>query len=77
MYQRQNLIIDADDTLWENNIYFERAFDDFVDYLAHSTMTAQQIRDVLDEIEAGERESPRIWLEELRPQSAAVLPASV
>ena len=27
--QRQNLIIDADDTLWENNIYFERAFDDF------------------------------------------------
>ena len=24
------LIFDADDTLWENNIYFERAFDDFV-----------------------------------------------
>ncbi len=22
--QRQNLIVDADDTLWENNIYFER-----------------------------------------------------
>ena len=52
MYEQQNLIIDADDTLWENNIYFERAFDDFVDYLAHSTMTARQIRDVLDEIEA-------------------------
>jgi len=27
---RQHLIIDADDTLWENNIYFERAFDQFV-----------------------------------------------
>ena len=27
----QHLIIDADDTLWENNIYFERAFDEFVD----------------------------------------------
>jgi putative hydrolase of the HAD superfamily len=52
MRERQYLIVDADDTLWENNIYFERAFDDFVDYLDHSTMTAQQVRDVLDEIEA-------------------------
>ena len=49
---RQFLIIDADDTLWENNIYFERAFDEFVDFLAHSSLTPQQVRDVLDEIEA-------------------------
>lgn len=48
---RQHLIIDADDTLWENNVYFERAFDDFVDFLAHSTLSPQQVRDVLDEIE--------------------------
>src|SRR5262245_62037824 len=48
---RQYLIVDADDTLWENNIYFERAFDEFVEYLAHSTMSPRQIRDVLDEIE--------------------------
>ena len=48
---RLHLIIDADDTLWENNIYFERAFDEFVDYLAHSSMTAREIREVLDEIE--------------------------
>jgi putative hydrolase of the HAD superfamily len=48
---RQHLIIDADDTLWENNIYFERAFDDFVDFLAHSSMTAVEVRAVLDEIE--------------------------
>ena len=48
---RQHLIIDADDTLWENNIYFEQAFDRFVDFLAHSTMSAQQVRDVLDDIE--------------------------
>jgi len=48
---RQHLIIDADDTLWENNIYFERAFDQFVEYLAHSTMTPVQVRDVLDDIE--------------------------
>src|SRR5258707_13813901 len=45
------LVFDADDTLWENNIYFERAFDDFVDFLEHSTLTAAQVRDVLNEIE--------------------------
>jgi putative hydrolase of the HAD superfamily len=48
---RQYLIIDADDTLCENNIYFERAFDEFVEYLDHSTLSAPEIRDVLDEIE--------------------------
>jgi putative hydrolase of the HAD superfamily len=48
---RQFLIIDADDTLWENNIYFERAFDDFVEYLAHSALKPQQVRNILDEIE--------------------------
>jgi putative hydrolase of the HAD superfamily len=45
------LIFDADDTLWENNIYFERAFDGFVDFLAHSSLTPPQIREVLNEIE--------------------------
>jgi putative hydrolase of the HAD superfamily len=45
------LIFDADDTLWENNIYFERAFDRFVDFLDHSHLTPPQVRDVLNEIE--------------------------
>jgi len=49
--ERQHLIIDADDTLWENNIYFERAFDDFCDFLAHSSMSPVEVRVVLDEIE--------------------------
>ena len=49
--ERQHLIIDADDTLWENNIYFERAFDKFCDFLAHSSMSPVQVRAVLDEIE--------------------------
>ena len=49
---RQFLIFDADDTLWENNIYFERAFDAFAEYLAHASLAPQQVRDVLDEIEA-------------------------
>ena len=48
---RQHLIVDADDTLWENNIYFERAFEEFTDFLAHSSMDARQIRATLDEIE--------------------------
>jgi putative hydrolase of the HAD superfamily len=48
---RQHLIFDADDTLWENNVYFEHAFEQFCEYLAHSSMGPQQIRAVLDEIE--------------------------
>jgi len=48
---RQHLIVDADDTLWENNIYFERAFEEFTDFLAHSSMQPQEVRAALDEIE--------------------------
>jgi len=47
----QFLLIDADDTLWENNIYFEQAFDEFVEFLSHSSLGAAEIRAVLDEIE--------------------------
>ena len=46
-----NLLIDADDTLWENNIYFERAFDAFCDFLDHAALTPAQVRDVLNEFE--------------------------
>jgi putative hydrolase of the HAD superfamily len=46
-----HLLIDADDTLWENNIYFEDSFDDFVVFLGHSSLTHAQIRDVLNDIE--------------------------
>jgi putative hydrolase of the HAD superfamily len=46
-----NLLIDADDTLWENNVYFEQAFEEFVEYLDHSTLSAAEIRAALDEIE--------------------------
>jgi putative hydrolase of the HAD superfamily len=51
MNGRLHLIFDADDTLWENNIYFEDAFAQFVEFLGHSTLTAEEIRAVLDEIE--------------------------
>lgn len=48
---RRQLIVDADDTLWENNIYFERAFEEFCEFLAHSRLNPVEVREVLDEIE--------------------------
>jgi putative hydrolase of the HAD superfamily len=50
--ERQTLIFDADDTLWENNVLFERVIDDFLDWLAHPTLDRVQIRSIFDEIEA-------------------------
>lgn len=51
MKSRQFLIVDADDTLWENNIYFEKAFAQFCEFLDHSRLTPVEVRLVLDEIE--------------------------
>src|SRR4051812_33659034 len=48
---RQHVIIDADDTLWENNVYFERSIDEFLDFLDHSTLTREEARAALDGIE--------------------------
>ena len=47
----QTLLIDADDTLWENNIYFERAIAKFISYLNHREYTPEQVREVLNEVE--------------------------
>ncbi|MGE3796898.1 MAG: HAD family hydrolase [Thermomicrobiales bacterium] len=47
----QHMLIDADDTLWQNNIYFEQAIDAFIDFLDHSTMHPDRVRLVLQEIE--------------------------
>ena len=48
---RQTLMIDADDTLWENNIYFERAIANFISFLNHRHFTAAQVRRTLNEVE--------------------------
>lgn len=48
----QTLIFDADDTLWENNVLFERVIDDFMDWLAHPTLDRATIRSVFNDIEA-------------------------
>lgn len=51
----QILLVDADDTLWENNIYFEEVFEEFVRLLDHPELTPAAIRAVLDEIELANR----------------------
>ena len=47
----QTLLMDADDTLWENNIYFERAIASFISLLDHHEHSAEQIRNVLNACE--------------------------
>src|SRR5215472_4158853 len=47
----QNLLIDADYTLWENNIYFERAIANFISFLNHHEYTPDQVREVLYDVE--------------------------
>jgi len=48
---RFHLIMDADDTLWENNIYFEQAIHAFITFLDHSRLSREEVRGVLDEVE--------------------------
>jgi putative hydrolase of the HAD superfamily len=47
----QTLLFDADDTLWENNIYFERAIAAFISYLDHRVHTTEEVREHLNRTE--------------------------
>lgn len=49
--ESHTLLIDADDTLWENNIYFERAIADFISFLNHRERSAAEVREILDDVE--------------------------
>jgi putative hydrolase of the HAD superfamily len=49
--ERQVLLIDADDTLWENNIYFEQAIAGFIEKLNHQHMSPQEVRLFLNDVE--------------------------
>ncbi len=42
------LLFDADDTLWENNIYFERAIAAFISYLDHRVHSPEEVREHLN-----------------------------
>src|SRR5580700_10294708 len=44
----QTLLIDADDTLWENNIYFERAIAAFISFLNHREYSPAEVRQALN-----------------------------
>jgi putative hydrolase of the HAD superfamily len=48
---RFHLIMDADDTLWENNIYFEQATHNFITFLNHSRLSHKEVQAVLDDVE--------------------------
>ncbi len=45
------LWIDADDTLWDNSVYFEETIAEFIDYLDHPALSAEAVRGHLDAIE--------------------------
>jgi putative hydrolase of the HAD superfamily len=47
----QTLLFDADDTLWENNIYFERAIASFISYLDHRVHSPEEVRERLNHVE--------------------------
>jgi putative hydrolase of the HAD superfamily len=47
----QTLLIDADDTLWENNVYFERAIAAFIGYLNHDEHSVEEVRKTLNAVE--------------------------
>src|SRR5215470_8946496 len=49
----QTLLIDADDTLWENNIYFERAIASFISFLDHKQYSPAEVREFLNDVERG------------------------
>ena len=42
---RQTLMIDADDTLWENNIFFDRAISRFIGLVDHPHLSPSQVRE--------------------------------
>jgi putative hydrolase of the HAD superfamily len=47
----QTLLIDADDTLWENNIYFERVIAAFIGFLDHKEYSPTEVRKTLNAVE--------------------------
>jgi len=48
---RQTLLIDADDTLWENNVFFEQTIEKFIDLLEPAGFQRDYCRRILNETE--------------------------
>ena len=49
--RRETLLIDADDTLWENNVFFEQTIDSYVELLEPLGYSPEYIRRILNETE--------------------------
>ena len=49
--RRHTLLIDADDTLWENNVFFEKLIEDFISIVEPCGYTRAYIRHILNETE--------------------------
>src|SRR5258705_12607648 len=49
--RRNTLLIDADDTLWENNVFFENLIEDFITLVETCGFTRAYVRHILNETE--------------------------
>ncbi len=49
--KRQTILIDADDTLWENNVLFEQVIADFIGQIEPLGYTREYVRHILNETE--------------------------
>ena len=49
--RRNTLLIDADDTLWENNVFFEKLIEDFISMVEPCGYSRAYIRHILNETE--------------------------
>ena len=49
--RRHTLLIDADDTLWENNVFFEKLIEDFITLVEPCGYARAYIRHILNETE--------------------------
>lgn len=47
----KNILFDADDTLWENNIYYVKASNDFFDLAEKAGIERDKVEDAFDQIE--------------------------
>ena len=79
MPDRLTLLFDADDTLWENNVHFERAIEAWLEVVVGGDWTAEAARDELDRIEEQNFVSGGVGTSQfgvhLRLAAEAILPA--
>jgi putative hydrolase of the HAD superfamily len=77
---RLTLLFDADDTLWDNNVHFERAIDAWLAVVVGEAWTAAAARDELDRIEEADFTSGGVGTsafgDHLRLATAAIVPSA-